>query len=193
MSSLFGALHVTKGRILIDDVDIATIPLEELRTRLAIISQNVVLFNGTLRDNVDPCGIHTEADIHNALNIAQLGNLLSFGMGHFGHGLEMKILSDGMNLSQGHRQLICLARAILRSPVCLVLDEATSSLDVETEKRLLDAAVEAFQGRTIITVAHRLQSLANFDRILVFDKGRLIKDGPSAEVIPTLDGRYFEG
>lgn len=131
-------------------------------------------------------------DIHNALKIAQLGNLVSFGMGHYGHGLDMKILSDGMNLSHGQRQLICLARAILRSPVCLVLDEATSALDVDKEKRLLDAAVEAFQGRTIITVAHRLHSLANFDRILVFDKGRLIKDGPPSDIIPTLDTGDFE-
>lgn len=192
MSSLFGALDVTKGRILIDNVDIAAIPLEELRTRLAIISQNVALFTGTLKDNVDPCGIHTEDEIINALKIAQLRDFLLFGLGHFGSGLEMKILSDGANLSQGQKQLICLARAILRSPVCLVLDEATSSLDVETEKKLLSAAVEAFQGRTVITVAHRLHTLSHFDRILVFDKGRLIRDGPANDIIPTLDSKDFE-
>lgn len=181
VSSLFGALEITRGRILIDDVDIATIPLEELRTRLAIISQNVVIFSGTLRENVDPCGIHTELEIYNALEIAQLRNLAT-GV----EGLEMPILSDGMNLSQGEKQLICLARAILRSPVCLVLDEATSALDVDTEEKLLSAALAAFQGRTIITVAHRLHTLSNYDRILVFNKGRLIRDGPAAQIIPTL-------
>lgn len=190
--SLFGALDVIKGQILIDDVDISTIPLEELRTRLAIISQNVVLFKGSLRDNVDPCGVHTEAEIVNALQIAQLRELLTFGVGHYGAGLEMQVLSDGTNLSQGQKQLICLARAILRSPVCLVLDEATSALDMETEKRLLDAAVEAFQGRTIITVAHRMHTLAHFDRILVFDKGRLVRDGVAPEVVPMLDEKCFE-
>lgn len=183
---------MTRGRILIDEVDIASIPLEELRTRLAIISQNVALFTGTLRDNVDPCGVHTEDEIVDALRIAQLNNLLLFGMGHFGSGLEMKVVSDGANLSQGQRQLVSLARAILRSPVLLVLDEATSSLDVATEKKLLDAAVEAFQGRTIITVAHRLHTLAYFDRILVFDKGRIVRDGPAAEIIPTLDAKVFD-
>lgn len=141
---------------------------------------------------MDPCGIHTEEEIFDALKIAQLWNLFVFGMGHFGHGLEMKIMSDGTNLSQGQRQLISLARAILRSPVCLVLDEATSSLDEETEKKLLDAAVEAFQGRTIIIVAHRLHTLSHFDRILVFDKGRIVRDGPSSEIIPTLDKKVFE-
>lgn len=180
VASLFGALDVAKGRILIDDVDITTIPLEELRARLAIISQDVVLFNGTLRDNLDPSGVHSELDIFNALEIAQLKDLVLFG----GAGLEMRVLSDGNNLSQGQKQLICLARAILRSPVCLVLDEATSSLDIETERRLLDAAMEAFQGRTIITVAHRLHTLTNYDRILVFEKGRLVRDGPAAQIIP---------
>lgn len=174
VSALFGALDVTRGRILIDDVDISTVPLEELRTRLAIISQNVVLFNGTLRENLDPSGVHAESDLYNALEIAQLKDLVT----NSGQGLEMKISSDGGNISQGQKQLICLARAILRSPVCLVLDEATSALDLDTEKRLLDAAIEAFQGRTIITVAHRLHTLSNYDRILVFDQGRLVRDSP---------------
>lgn len=188
MSSLFGALDVTKGHILIDDVDIAAIPLDDLRTRLAIISQNVVLFNGSLRDNVDPSNVHTEAEIEDALRIAQLADLLTPGK----DGLETKILSDGVNLSHGQKQLICLARAVLRSPVCLVLDEATSALDVDTEKKLMDAAVHAFKGRTVICVAHRIRALNNFDRILVLEKGRILADGPPDQVIPTLDGKCFE-
>lgn len=182
VSSLFGALEVAKGRILIDDVDITTIPVEELRARLAIISQNVVIFSGTLRENVDPTGIHSEVEIYNALEVAQLKSMATGP-----NGLDMAILTDGQNLSQGEKQLICLARAILRSAVCLVLDEATSSLDVETEEKLLNAAMTAFQGRTIITVAHRLNTLINYDRVLVFDKGKLIldHDNPS-EIIQKL-------
>ena len=151
--SLFRFVDLVEGRILIDDVDIATIHTDEIRTRLSIIPQDVVLFGGTVRENLDPCGHYTELELWNSLEMAQLKDWLT----STSLGLDTEILENGINLSAGQRQLFSLARSVLRGSVCLVLDEATSSLDTETEWALLSAANRAFQGRTVITIAVNIQ------------------------------------
>lgn len=147
--SLFRFVDVTSGRILIDDVDISTIHTDEIRTRLSIIPQDVVLFSGTLRENLDPRSHYTELELWNCLEVAQLKEIVTAQP----LGLDTLIVENGSNLSAGQRQLFSLARAVLRGSVCLVLDEATSSLDTKTELALLTAANRAFQGRTVITIA----------------------------------------
>lgn len=148
--SLFRAVDIVDGRIIIDDVNIANIHTDEIRTRLSIIPQDVVLFNGTIRENLDPRGHYTDLDLWNSLEMAQLKELIV----NLPMGLDALIADGGNHLfSAGERQLFCLARAVLRGSVCLVLDEATSSLDGVTEIALLDAARKAFKGRTIITIA----------------------------------------
>ncbi|XP_058450018.1 ATP-binding cassette sub-family C member Sur isoform X2 [Malaya genurostris] len=171
--SLFGALELVKGRILIDDVDIAGINSEELRCRLSIIPQEVMLFRGSLRENLDPRGHFGDLELWNCLEMAQLKEVVVA----LSDGLDTQIDEGQALLSAGQRQLFCLARAVLRGSVCLVLDEATSSLDLETEKLVLEAAGKAFKGRTVITIAHRLHSLFDYDRVIVLDHGSIVEDG----------------
>ncbi|KFB49204.1 sulfonylurea receptor/ abc transporter [Anopheles sinensis] len=171
--ALFGALEVTGGRILIDDVDIAGLHTDELRSRLSIIPQEVMLFGGSVRENLDPRGHFSDLELWNCLELAQLKSIVHA----LPNGLDTKISDDKHYFSSGQRQLFCLARAILRGSVCLVLDEATSSLDTDTEKLVLQAAKKAFKGRTVITIAHRLHSLFDYDRVLVLEQGRIVEDG----------------
>ncbi|XP_017075895.2 ATP-binding cassette sub-family C member Sur [Drosophila eugracilis] len=187
--SLFGVLQTTKGHIYIDDVDIKRIRPDELRTRLSIIPQDVHLFNATIRENLDPHGYFQDLQLWNCLELAQLRDFVN---GHLPLGLDTVICDGGVNLSAGHRQLLCLARAILRGSVCLVLDEATSALDSSTENALLKAADLAFQGRTIITIAHRLTTILDYDRLIVLDQGRIVEDGNPRE-LQQLPGSVFRG
>ncbi|KAH8377825.1 hypothetical protein KR093_007269 [Drosophila rubida] len=194
--SLFGVLQTTSGRICIDDVDIEQIRADELRTRLSIIPQDVHLFNATIRENLDPHGYYSDLQLWNCLELAQLKEFVNVQLPL---GLDTEITDGGISLSAGHRQLLCLARAILRGSVCLVLDEATSTLDSSTERALLKAADKAFNGRTIITIAvsstsldaswlppissficflqHRLSTILDYERIIVLEQGRIVEDG----------------
>lgn len=156
--ALFRAVEITSGRILIDDVDISGIHTDEIRTRLSIIPQDVMLFSGTIRENLDPCGHYADLDLLNSLESARLKQtIVTLPL-----GLDTPIVDNGNTIfSCGEKQLFCLARAVLRGTVCLVLDEATSSLDGATEIALLETASKAFHGRTIITIAVRIRMLAN--------------------------------
>lgn len=147
--SLFRVVDIVSGQIFIDNVNIATIHTDEIRTRLSIIPQDVMLFNGTIRENLDPSNHYTDLDVWNSLEMAQLKQMIV----SMPNGLDTMIADNGGNFSGGEKQLFCLARAILRGSVCLVLDEFSSSLDAATEAALLDAANKAFHGRTIITIA----------------------------------------
>ncbi|XP_058056478.1 ATP-binding cassette sub-family C member Sur [Anopheles bellator] len=171
--ALFGALEVTAGRILIDDVDIVGLHTDELRSRLSIIPQEVMLFGGSVRENLDPRGHFSDLELWNCLELAQLKAIVK----QLPNGLDTGISEERHYFSSGQRQLFCLARAILRGSVCLVLDEATSSLDTDTEQLVLRAAKKAFKGRTVITIAHRLHSLFDHDRVLVLEQGRIVEDG----------------
>ncbi|CAO1396998.1 unnamed protein product [Diamesa serratosioi] len=185
--SLFGVVDITSGRILIDDVDIATVRLDELRSRLSIIPQeDSILFCSTIRDNLDPRGHFSDLELWNSLEVAQLKELVQILPNkldtYFGEG-------DAL-FSQGQRQLFCLARAVLRGSICLVLDEATSNLDSATEKKLLKAATEAFKGRTVITIAHRLYSLLDYDRVVIMENGKIIEDGNPKELKANPNSTY---
>ncbi|XP_055635948.1 ATP-binding cassette sub-family C member Sur isoform X2 [Toxorhynchites rutilus septentrionalis] len=171
--ALFGALELTGGRILIDDVDIGSVHTDELRCRLSIIPQEVMLFGGSLRENLDPRGHFSDLELWNCLEMAQLKDIVVA----LPAGLDTQVSEDRNIFSAGQRQLFFLARAYLRGSMCLVLDEATSSLDSETEKLVLNAAGRAFKGRTVLTIAHRLHALFDYDRVIVLEQGRIVEDG----------------
>ncbi|KAI5296978.1 hypothetical protein KEM56_005179, partial [Ascosphaera pollenicola] len=146
------------------------IGLLDLRGRLAIIPQDAALFGGTVRDNLDPRHVHADESLWKALEQARLKDHVSSMPGQ----LDAQINEGGSNLSQGQRQLVSIARALLTPSPILVLDEATAAVDVETDvllQQMLRGSV--FQGKTIITIAHRINTILDSDKIVVLEKGRV--------------------
>ncbi|KAL2813283.1 P-loop containing nucleoside triphosphate hydrolase protein [Aspergillus granulosus] len=176
--ALFRIIEPVNGEISIDNLDITKIGLFDLRGRLAIIPQDPAMFEGTVRDNLDPRHAHDDTELWSVLEHARLKAHVSQMEGQ----LDAQIQEGGSNLSQGQRQLISLARALLTPSNILVLDEATAAVDVETDA-LLQRTLrsEIFQDRTIITIAHRINTIIDSDRIVVLDKGRVVEfDSPAA-------------
>ncbi|XP_033647176.1 ATP-binding cassette sub-family C member 8-like [Asterias rubens] len=175
--TLFRIIQTYKGSISIDGINIANVPLVELRGRLAIIPQDPVLFIGTVRYNLDARGEHDDDALWEALEIAQLKGLVS----ELDLKLDAMVTEGGENFSVGQRQLFCLARAFLRKTRILVMDEATASIDLETDSILQAVVATAFKDRTVLTIAHRVQTILDSDRILVLNEGRIAEfDTPDA-------------
>ncbi|KAI9307717.1 multi drug resistance-associated protein MRP [Cunninghamella echinulata] len=184
--SLFRIIEAAQGKIIVDGIDISTIRLFDLRSRLSIIPQDPVLFAGTLRENLDPFGAYEDADIWQALKLSHLYDHVSKMEGK----LNATILEGGSNLSIGQRQLICLARALLRRTSILVLDEATASIDVETDAIIQETIREQFSHCTILTVAHRINTIANYDRILVLEQGKVIEFDTPYNLMTKEEGHF---
>ncbi|KAF4697379.1 ATP-binding cassette sub- C member 8 [Perkinsus olseni] len=171
--TLFRIIEIESGRMTIDGVDISKIGLRDLRSKLGIIPQEPLIFGGTLRSNVDPFGKHSDEEVSKALASAHLANM----------PLNTSIAAGGGNLSAGQRQLVCLARVILRNSKILVLDEATASLDAQTDALVQLTIREAFAECTVITIAHRLSTVIDGHRIIVMDKGQIVESGTPAELL----------
>ncbi|KAI0383463.1 P-loop containing nucleoside triphosphate hydrolase protein [Hypomontagnella monticulosa] len=207
--ALFRFLEARSGSIHIDGLDISKIKLHDLRSRLAIIPQDPVLFSGTVRSNLDPFDDHTDAELFDSLHRVHLiseheneslsGTATPMSMNgtstptsstgsrkkknaNIFRNLLSPISEGGLNLSQGQRQLLCLARAIVSRPKVMVLDEATSAVDMTTDALIQRSIREEFGDSTLVVIAHRLSTIADFDRILVLSDGKVAEYGSPREL-----------
>ncbi|KAG0093570.1 Multidrug resistance-associated protein 1 [Podila epicladia] len=167
------------GSIEVDGVDIATLGLKDLRQHLAVIPQDTMLFSGTLRENLDPFQEAKDVDLWQALERAHLKTFV----GSLPGGLSFEVAQSGENFSVGQRALVCLARAMLRKTKILVLDEATAAVDVETDELIQKTIRSEFADRTILTIAHRIKTVMDSDKILVLDEGRVKEFGAPSELL----------
>lgn len=198
MSTLFRLVEISAGQITIDGVDISTIGLHDLRTRLAIIPQDPTLFRGTVRSNLDPFHEHTDLELWSALRQADLvpadtpdsapQNSNDPSRIH----LDSPVEEDGLNFSLGQRQLMALARALVRGAQIIVCDEATSSVDMETDDKIQATMASGFRGKTLLCIAHRLRTIIGYDRICVMDAGRIAELDTPAELWKR-EGGIFRG
>ena len=177
--ALFRIVELKAGSISIDGVDISSVPLETLRSRLSIIPQDPVLFSGTLRHNLDPLGQYSDAQLAAVLRQCSLAI-----------PLDRPIDERGGNLSVGQRQLVCMGRALLKAARVLVLDEATASVDMETDALIQTTLQSQLGDATVLTIAHRLNTIMHADRVLVVHDGRLAEDGPPVELKNTPDSHF---
>ncbi|KAJ5960140.1 ABC transporter integral membrane type 1 [Penicillium vulpinum] len=197
MSALFRLTELSGGSIKIDDVDISTVGLHDLRSRLAIIPQDPALFKGTIRSNLDPFNEHNDLELWSALRKAYLidqeqelesegpqsgpasGSITPVTDSDLKTRqtkkltLESPVDDEGLNFSLGQRQLMALARALVRDARIIVCDEATSSVDFETDQKIQHTMTQGFDGKTLLCIAHRLRTIIHYDRICVMDKGRI--------------------
>jgi ABC-type multidrug transport system fused ATPase/permease subunit len=149
----------------IDGINISGIGLHQLRSRLTIIPQDPVLFSGTIRTNLDPFSVYSDEQLWNSLELSHLKSFVK----SLELGLEHKVSEGGENLSVGQRQLICLARALLRNTKVLILDEATAAVDLETDSLIQSTIRKAFSDCTVLTIAHRLHTILDSNRVLLLN------------------------
>ncbi|XP_074192188.1 ATP-binding cassette sub-family C member 8 isoform X9 [Rhinolophus sinicus] len=169
--AFFRMVDTFEGRIIIDGIDIAKLPLHTLRSRLSIILQDPVLFSGTIRFNLDPEKKCSDSTLWEALEIAQLKLVVKALPG----GLDAIITEGGENFSQGQRQLFCLARAFVRKTSIFIMDEATASIDMATENILQKVVMTAFADRTVVTIAHRVHTILSADLVIVLKRGAILE------------------
>ena len=171
----------SEGEILLDNIPITDLTLRNLRSHVALVSQQVVLFNGSIRDNIAYGELQdaAPAKIYDALENANARGFVD----ELPEELDTKIGDDGFLLSGGQRQRLAIARALLKNAPVLILDEATSALDSESEKAIQSALEHLMQGRTTFVIAHRLSTIESADRILVMEKGRIVESGSHTELM----------
>ena len=192
MSTLFRLVELSGGHITIDGLDISTLGLHDLRSRLAIIPQDPTLFRGTVRSNLDPFSEHTDLELWSALRQADLvphdATLEDKDSSRI--HLDSVVEEDGLNFSLGQRQLMALARALVRGSRIIVCDEATSSVDMETDDKIQNTIATGFRGRTLLCIAHRLRTIIGYDRICVMDAGRIAELDSPLELWKKEDGIF---
>ena len=189
MIGLLAAFHVpTAGRVLLDGVDLSTVRLDSYRTRLGVVLQETFLFDGTIRENV--AFSRPEAGEEEVLAACRIARVDEFAEG-FEKGYETVVGERGVKLSGGQKQRVSIARAILADPAILILDEATSSLDSESEALIQEGLSYLMRGRTTFVIAHRLSTIRRADQILVVERGQIVERGTHASLYAS-GGRYFE-
>ncbi|KAJ3326639.1 hypothetical protein HDU76_012757 [Blyttiomyces sp. JEL0837] len=184
---LLRLIEPTSGNIEIDNIDICKIGLHDLRKKIAVIPQDPVLFSGTLRSNLDP---FDEFEDHQLWEVLARCDLKGVVGGHPDQ-LEMFVAEGGENWSTGQRQLICLARAMLRDAAVVILDEATASVDLATDDFIQKAIRKDFKNKTVLTIAHRLNTIIDNDKILVLDHGKIAEYDSPAELLKKENGVFL--
>uniref|UniRef100_A0A2K6N0T6 Multidrug resistance-associated protein 1 n=1 Tax=Rhinopithecus bieti TaxID=61621 RepID=A0A2K6N0T6_RHIBE len=176
---LFRINESAEGEIVIDGINIARIGLHELRFKITIIPQDPVLFSGSLRMNLDPFSQYSDEEVWTSLELAHLKDFVSA----LPDKLDHECAEGGENLSVGQRQLVCLARALLRKTKILVLDEATAAVDLETDNLIQSTIRTQFEGCTVLTIAHRLNTIMDYTRVIVLDKGEIQEYGAPSDLL----------
>ncbi len=187
-SILLGLYRPTGGQLQIDGVPASTLDLHELRSNMALVPQEVILFGGSIYDNIRYG--RPSAEKEEILRAAEQAHAHSF-ISSFPQGYDTVVGDRGIRLSGGQRQRVAIARAILKDPSILVLDEATSSLDSESERLVQDALNTLMKGRTSVVIAHRLSTIRKADRIIVLDQGRVVESGNHESLMANPDGLYY--
>jgi len=175
-TALFRLVEPISGKIEIDGINVLDIGLEDLRSKLAIVPQDPVLFRGTVRSNLDPFGRHSDAETWDALRRVKLSDVVQ----DLPQALDAQVSEGGTNFSVGQRQLICMARAILRQAAILVMDEATANVDPDTDTLIQDTMKNEFKGCTVLCIAHRLHTIIYYDKVMVLERGHIAEyDAPA--------------
>ncbi|KAJ6788704.1 hypothetical protein PWT90_02426 [Aphanocladium album] len=193
MSTLFRLVEISGGSISIDGVNISTIGLGDLRKRLAIIPQDPTLFQGTVRSNLDPFQEHDDLALWSALRQADLVGAdasIDDRSDPSRIHLDSIVEDEGLNFSLGQRQLMALARALVRGSQIIICDEATSSVDMETDDKIQRTMASGFRGKTLLCIAHRLRTIIGYDRICVMDAGRIAELDTPANLYRNTDGIF---
>lgn len=184
-------VEIEKGTVTIDGLEASKVDLTQLRSKITVIPQDPVIFDGTVKFNLDPEEIHSDADIENMMREAGLEELLKrtpekyhtedkeldIDLEKFGTGEGIHFKLDPDSLSAGEKQLICIARAVLRENKIVILDEATANIDIVTEENIQKLMNNHFKNSTVFTIAHRINTIINSDNVLVMDKGKNIEFG----------------
>ncbi|EQC41399.1 hypothetical protein SDRG_01370 [Saprolegnia diclina VS20] len=185
--ALFRLYPLASGRILLDGVDASTVDMRLLRSRLSIITQSPILFKGTLRGYLDPFGDCSDDDLWRALEKVELRSRVA----SYAATLDAPLEENGENLSVGERQMLCMARALLSDAQIVVLDEATASVDAETDAKLQRVLRSEFKDATVLTIAHRLDTVLDANRIMVLDAGRVVQFGSPMSLIARGEGHFY--
>lgn len=186
MNALFRMEKLNGGCILIDGVDTRQVPLQILRSRLGIIPQDPIMFSASVRFNLDPFSIHSDNELWGILDSVDMKNYVS----SLPNGLNEEVAEGGDNFSAGQRQLICIGRALLRKPKILVMDEATASIDNETDNLIQRVVRDIFKSSTVLTIAHRLNTIVDSDCIMVLEDGKLGEMGSPEDLLSRRDGLF---
>ena len=174
MLGLLRILEAAEGRIVIDGKDISKLSLEELRSNINIILQDHFMFTGTVRENVDPTGVHSDQQIEEALKLCGIWDAFKDK-----EGVSTMVTEGGDNLSAGEKQLLNITRSLLNPKRIVLIDEATASIDFETDSHIQKVIKSQFADKTVLTIAHRINTVVNSDRILVLSKGEIAEfDSP---------------
>lgn len=188
VQAIFRILEAEQGHIFVDDVDISLLGLHKLRMGISVINQQPFLFSCcTIRENLDPFQECSDDSVRDALVDVQMIDVVK----NLPNGMNSIVVEGGANFSVGQRQLLCLARAMLRKSKILILDEPTANVDGRTDKLLQDAVSKSFEDATIISVAHRLDTVIESDKILVLGDGQVLEYGSPSDLLSTKDGYFY--
>lgn len=183
--ALFRLVELSRGAIYVDEVDVSRLSLKKLRSSLAIVTQDPFLFTGTVRENLDPCGESVDSQVWQAVEACHLLPLV-----HSLGGLEGVLQEAGRGMSAGERQLFCLARALLCRTKIVCIDEGTSKLDPETDEHIQQVIRSVFRNKTVLIIAHRMQTVRDCDRVLVLSDGEVVESGRPWELLSDKDSHF---